>query len=239
MANSYFRFKQFVIRQDRCAMKVGTDGTLLGAWVAVSGCRSILDIGTGTGLIALMLAQRNSEAVIDAVEIDGDACSQAKENADNSPFARRVCIIRSSFEDYASGTTSKYDLLVSNPPYFVRSLKNPDPQRFIARHTDSLSLDDILSKGRDLLTPAGRIALILPAGREEELKRIADANGLYITRLTAVVPLSGAGVKRVLAELSTSCLYSSCVTGTLIIEEACRRYSADYMELTKDFYLSF
>jgi tRNA1Val (adenine37-N6)-methyltransferase len=220
-------------------MKVGTDGALLGAWVSADGCRSILDAGTGTGLIALMLAQRNSEAAIDAIEIDEDACSQAKENAASSPFACRVCVICSSFCDYASGTAARYDLVVSNPPYFVRSLKNPDPQRCIARHTDSLPLEDILSKGRGLLTPAGRIALILPAGREEELKRIANVNGLYITRRTAVVPLSGAGVKRILCELSASCLHSSCATDTLIIEEASRRYSADYIKLMKDFYLSF
>ncbi|MDR1939154.1 MAG: methyltransferase [Tannerellaceae bacterium] len=236
MANDYFRFKQFMIRQDRCAMKVGTDGVLLGAWVAVDGCRNILDVGTGTGLIALMLAQRNPEAAVDAIDIDESACSQAKENAGDSPFAGRIRIICSPLSRYASETASRYDLIVSNPPYFVRSLKNPDPQRCIARHTDSLSVEELIEKGRGLLAEGGRLALILPAGRGDELGAVARRNGLNIIRQTAVIPVPGAAPKRILTELSAS-FSPSCATGSLLIEEARRQYSAAYAALTRDFYL--
>ncbi|MDR2119705.1 MAG: methyltransferase [Tannerella sp.] len=236
MANDYFRFRQFTVRQDRCAMKVGTDGTLLGAWVRVAGCLNILDAGTGAGLIALMLAQRNCDAAIDAVDIDGDACRQAAENVAGSPFAGRIRVVHASFSAYASETARRYDLVVSNPPYFVRSLKNPDPKRRIARHTDSFPLEELIGKGRELLAPGGRIALILPAGREDELRGLACENGLNVVRLTAVVPVPGAAVKRILAELSVSPA-SSCGRDTLLIEKARGEYSRAYAELTKDFYL--
>jgi tRNA1Val (adenine37-N6)-methyltransferase len=239
MANDYFRFKQFTVWQDKCAMKVGTDGTLLGAWVGVDTCQSILDVGTGTGLIALMLAQRNREAKIDALDIDEDACSQAKANVEASPFSGRMRIIHASFPVYASGTTLRYDLIVSNPPYFVHSLKNPIHQRSIARHTDSLSLEELVSKGRELLRPNGRLALILPAGREDELKRIAHTNGLNRIRQTSLIPVPGAKVKRVLTELSVNTRLTSCTTDTLLIEEVRHQYTPAYKELTKDFYLNF
>ncbi|MDR1356820.1 MAG: methyltransferase [Tannerellaceae bacterium] len=239
MAKDYFRFKLFTVRQDRCAMKVGVDGTLLGAWAGVDGCRRVLDVGAGTGLIALMLAQRNTEVGVDAVDIDGEACRQAAENVAGSPFAGRVCVWQASFADFVSRVSSKYDLVVSNPPYFVRSLRNPDPLRSIARHTVSLSAEDILSKHRELLGQGGRIALILPAAAPEgDPERMADENGMYVTRRTSVVTLRGAGVKRVLAEFSPIRLHA-CVSDTLVIEEAHGLYSSAYVELTKDFYLNF
>ncbi|MDR2811335.1 MAG: methyltransferase [Tannerellaceae bacterium] len=236
MANNYFRFKQFVIQQDRCAMKVGTDGTLLGAWVSAGDCRNILDVGTGAGLIALMLAQRNPEAAIDAVDIDTDACSQAKENVAGSPFAGRIHVVHASFADYASTTTSTYDLIVSNPPYFVRSLKNPDMQRRIARHADTLPLEELMEKGRRLLSPDGRMAFILPADREQELRALACGKGLHIVRQTDVVPVSGGAAKRLLVELSASPT-ASIEKDTLSIEKAHGEYSQAYIALTKDFYL--
>jgi tRNA1Val (adenine37-N6)-methyltransferase len=239
MANDYFRFKQFTVRQDRCAMKVGTDGTLLGAWVAVDGCRSILDAGTGSGLIALMLAQRNGLAQIDALDVDADACSQALSNVEASPFAGRIRVIQDSFQSYALGARAAYDLIVSNPPYFVRSLKNPDPQRSLARHTDSLSLEELLGGGRELLKPGGRLALILPAGRDDELRQLAQAAGLKRIRQTNLIPLPGAQAKRTLTELSLDPRPSVCATDTLLLEEARRQYSPAYRELTKDFYLDF
>jgi tRNA1Val (adenine37-N6)-methyltransferase len=238
MGNDYFRFKQFMVRQERCAMKVGTDGVLLGAWAGVEGCRRVLDVGTGTGLIALMLAQRNPDAAIEAIDMDESAYSQAKENVEASPFAGRIRVVHASFAAYAAEAGAAYDLVVSNPPYFVRSLKNPDAQRRTARHTDSLPLDELLSKGKDLLTSDGRLALILPAGREGELRHEAVAKGLNVTRLTSVVPVPGAGAKRILAELSAS-RFHSCPREHLLIEESRHRYSPAYVELTKDFYLNF
>jgi tRNA1Val (adenine37-N6)-methyltransferase len=236
MANDYFRFKQFTIKQDRCAMKVGTDGMLLGAWAGVGGCQNILDVGTGTGLIALMLAQRNPDADIDAIDIDAGACSQAKENVEGSPFAGRIRVICASFSDYAPEAALMYDLIVSNPPYFARSLKNPDPQRRVARHTDTLPLEELIGKGRELLSPGGRIALILPVGREDELGALACRKGLNVIRQTAVVPVSGAAAKRVLTELSVLPV-ASCERDSLLIEKARGEYSRAYVALTQDFYL--
>jgi tRNA1Val (adenine37-N6)-methyltransferase len=234
MANDYFRFKQFTIEQDRCAMKVGTDGTLLGAWATVDGCRNIIDVGTGTGLIALMLAQRNPEAVIEAVDIDPGTCLQARENVERSPFANRIRVVHASWAEYPPASGRKYDLVVSNPPYFVRSLKNPDPLRRIARHTDTLALEALIGKGKEILVSDGRIALILPVGREAELSALADRNGLYVVRQTYVVPVYGAAAKRLLAELSAS--PSPCRADTLWIEKARGEYSQAYRALTKDFY---
>ena len=153
MSNSYFSFKQFTVHQERCAMKVGTDGTLLGAWAR--GGAHILDIGTGTGLIALMMAQRFPEASVDAIDIDADACEQARQNVAASPFAARIQVHESSLQNYKlycpsedsslssplTPLSSYYDSIVSNPPYFEQSLKAPDAQRSMARHTDSSSLE--------------------------------------------------------------------------------------------------
>jgi tRNA1Val (adenine37-N6)-methyltransferase len=183
-----------------------------------------------------MLAQRNPYAAIDAVEIDAAACRQAEENVAASPFAGRIRVACASFSDYASGTALRYDLIVSNPPYFVRSLKNPDMQRRIARHADTLPAEELIGKGRGLLSPAGRIALILPAGREEELAALACVNGLSVARLTAVVPVSGMAAKRILAELS-ALPSASCERDTLVIEKARGEYSQAFGALIQDFYL--
>ncbi len=158
MSNPFFQFKQFTIRHDKCAMKVGTDGVLLGAWAGTESCSRILDVGTGTGLIALMLAQR-SKAVVDAIDIEADACLQAQENAESSLFAGRINVFHSDLVDFAQASTHLYDLIVSNPPYFVDSLKCPNLQRNTARHTDTLTLEDLLQYSRKLLAPQGRIAL--------------------------------------------------------------------------------
>ena len=155
MSNPFFQFKQFTIRHDKCAMKVGTDGVLLGAWAGTESCNRILDIGTGTGLIALMLAQR-SKAAIDAIDIEADACLQAQENAESSLFAGRINVFHSDLVDFAQASTHLYGLIVSNPPYFVDSLKCPNLQRNTARHTDTLTLEDLLQYSRKLLAPQGR-----------------------------------------------------------------------------------
>lgn len=235
MANSFFQFKQFTIHHDKCAMKVGTDGVLLGAWATIGESKNILDVGTGTGIIALMLAQR-SHAIINAIDIDAEACLQAKENAALSPFARQIYITQADFTEYAASCRQKQDLIVSNPPYFVNSLKCPNGKRNLARHTDTLLLADLIQGSKNLLSSTGRLALILPYERQEELAGIATENGLSIIRKTDVVPVAGSAPKRVLAELSAmqSFIYSS---DTLTIEEARHQYTQEYIALTKEFYL--
>lgn len=235
MSNTYFKFKQFTILQDKCAMKVGMDGVTLGAWVDIESTKQILDIGTGTGLIALMLAQRSS-SFIDAIDIDGDACEQAKENSINSTFAEQIRVYHHSLASFSEITTNRYDLIVSNPPYFTKSFKSPEEKRSLARHNDNLSLKDLIEISKTLLKPHGRIALILPFDQESELKQAIAESSLYIIRRTDVIPVIGGNAKRILAEIAIEC-NPDYQPETLTIEIERHIYTPVYQELTKDFYL--
>ena len=171
-----FRFKQFEIQQDRCAMKVGTDGVLLGAWAP--GGKRILDIGAGTGLISLMMAQRFPEATVVGIDLDADACSQASENVAASPFADRVNIVHSALQNFeASGL---FDAIVSNPPFFVNSMKNPDNKRTMARHTDSLPFRDLFQGVKSLLSDEGVFSAIVPAEVLEQFVAESCFSGLFL-----------------------------------------------------------
>ncbi|MDR1678521.1 MAG: methyltransferase [Prevotellaceae bacterium] len=232
-----FRFKQFSIQQDRCAMKVGTDGVLLGAWADCRNARRILDIGTGTGLIALMLAQR-CPAVIDAVEIDKNAAEQALENVQRSPWAERVRIINASFQDFCKTATTRYDLVVSNPPYFHRSLKSPTIERSFARHSDTLPFDEIIEGSKKLLSEKGKLTVILPLIESVAFTEKALSAGFFCGKKCLLTPRPGAETKRVL--LSFGKENQACQHSELLIETATRHcYSEQYRELTKDFYLGF
>jgi tRNA1(Val) A37 N6-methylase TrmN6 len=161
--NNWFRFKQFTIRQEGAAMKVGTDGVLLGAWatVPVPGSR-VLDVGSGTGLIALMLAQRTLDVHVDALEIDPSSAEQALENFQASPWADRIACFQTSLQDYTPVSKFKYELIICNPPFFTSSLKTSSREKNLARHDDSLSLEDLLSCSTSLLTPTGTLSLVQP-----------------------------------------------------------------------------
>jgi tRNA1Val (adenine37-N6)-methyltransferase len=235
MANSYFQFKQFIVHQDRCAMKVGTDGVLLGAWTTIGEAQHILDIGTGTGLIALMLAQR-SGAKIDAIEIDEAAARQASENVQLSPWNDRIRIIHTSLQEYTV-FEKHYDLIVTNPPYFYNSLPATDFRRTIARHTHYLDFEMLIQAVKNLLTPDGRLAIILPTENFSSFASGAYKSGLFTIRETHVKPSPGKPVKRILAEFS---FYDAAKEfSEFIIEEFGRHgYSEEYHLLTKDFYLS-
>lgn len=233
MANPFFSFKQFTIRHDRCAMKVGTDGVLLGAWTDVTHSHRILDIGTGTGVIALMLAQRCPEAQITAIDIDAEAVEQACENVSASPWKERVEVCRQDICTYMDSLL--FDTIVSNPPYFIDSLKCPDGQRNTARHTDTLDADRLIGKVSELLTPEGRFSLILPAEQTDDLLRIAAGKGLYPSRHTWVITRPGLDPKRVLMEFRKT--IQGCHKDKLVIELDRHVYSEDYIALTKEFYL--
>jgi len=238
MSNTYFQFKQFTIHQDKCAMKVGTDGVLLGAWSDPGSARHILDIGTGTGLIALMVAQRTN-ALIDAIDIDEKAYTQAKENVNASLFSQRIQVYHSSLESFKDNLSANtYDLIISNPPYFSNSLKSPDAQRTTARHTDTLSLDDLIKDSLSLLSSNGRISLILPSEKKTDLLHITTQNHLYITRMTDVHPTPGSTPKRFLVELSKTA-NPDYQEESLTIEIARHEYTPEYRALTKDYYLHF
>ncbi len=235
MANTYFKFKQFTIHQDKCAMKVGTDGVLLGAWANCSDTKNVLDIGTGTGLIALMIAQR-SNAVIDAIEIDEEACLQAHENFHKSPWENRIRLIHQSFQDFVHETDKSYDLIVTNPPYFQNSLVAPDDQRTKARHNRNLELYDIIDGAEKLLSENGTLSIILPYVEGVLFIAKAAEHGLYCVRQTNVIPKPKAPVKRLLLEFKRQ--KKTFVDQDLIIElENRHEYSDNYKSLTRDFYL--
>lgn len=235
MATPFFKFKNFTVWHDKCAMKVGTDGVLLGSWATVSDSNRILDVGTGTGLIALMLAQR-SNAIIEAIDIDEAACNQAKENIEASVFKDQIKVYCTSIQNYAASTDQRYDLIVSNPPYFLNSLKGPDNQRNKARHNDTLPLSQLLNGSRKLLTPNGKVSLILPASQQDELNELLPSSRLFKTRETLILPTPQSAPKRILVELSAN-QAKTCEKTQLIIEEGRHQYTNDYKELTKDYYL--
>ena len=235
MSNNFFRFKQFTVFQDCCAMKVGTDGVLLGAWAEAYKRNNVLDVGTGTGLIALMIAQRNTNATIDAIDIDEGCVMQAKRNVFESPFSNRVDVQKSSFQDFAARNDNKYDLIVSNPPYFHNSLKSPNLHRNYARHTDSLSFYEIISDGVSLLTESGSISLILPYEFKTSVLMHAKTVGLFAKRITNVFPLPHKPAKRILIEFGMS--DTECVENNLIVELSRHKYTDEYNALTNEFYL--
>ena len=238
-----FQFKQFTIHQDRTAMKVGTDGVLLGAWAPIAPqATRLLDIGTGTGLIALMLAQRLEQRLphIDAIDIDQSSIEQAAENIVNSPFAKYITTYHSSLQDH--NPEAKYDAIVCNPPYFVASLKCPDAQRTQARHTDSLSFNDLLQHSARLLNDGGSLSVVLPVNEGNQLIELAPKYGFSLTHLTKVHPTPTAPPKRLLlqfvirnSQLNHSSLLIS--HSSLTIELARHQYTPEYISLTRDFYL--
>jgi len=219
-------------------MKVGMDSVLLGAWADVSGAKRILDIGTGTGLIALMMAQRNSDTLIDALEIEPEAFQEAVFNAEQSPWNERIQIELFSFQEFSGKAVLKYDLIVSNPPYFTNGHKAPLENRATARHSDSLPLGDLISGAIGLLNETGKIALVLPVDGLPELSRLADSNNLHISRICHVKPNPQKPVFRILVELTnTECIIQE---ENLMIEfDKHHDYTMEYKELTKDFYLKF
>lgn len=229
---SAFRFKQFAVEQDDVAMKVGTDGVLLGAWVDTRGADRILDIGTGTGVIALMMAQRSAAQTIVGVDIDAVATARANSNFSISPWSDRLVAYNMPVQQYEG---EKFDLIVSNPPYFTDSLLCPDSRRTLARHTTELSLIDLDDAVQRLLADGGRFALILPA---EQMERYIALSALTVVRRCDVYSYPGGEVKRVMAELSRGAQMATETQNIAIYTEK-RDYSAEYRELTKDFYLKF
>lgn len=232
MANSFFRFKQFTVHQDKCAMKVGTDGVLLGAWAPVENITSILDVGTGTGLISLMLSQR-SIATITAIDIDEGAVCQARENFEQSPWKERLNVLHTDFNTFQP--SGLFDLIVSNPPYFVNSLKSPDAQRSIARHDNTLTYNNLFRGVSQFLAPEGIFAVIVPADVLNTIVSIAAPYNLYPYKHTDVITSPGKPPKRTLICFTAS-VYD-CRPDELLIELERHKYSNEYIALTRDFYL--
>ncbi|NDV64367.1 tRNA1(Val) (adenine(37)-N6)-methyltransferase [Bacteroides sp. 224] len=234
MSNSYFKFKQFCIHQDRCAMKVGTDGVLLGAWTKVDTAKNILDIGTGTGLVALMLAQRSS-AHITALEIDPLAAKQAEENILESPWKDRMEVVCIDFNVYTS--KEKFDIIVSNPPFFVDSLTSPVESRTAARHNYSLPYSDLLQGVSAILNDLGEFSIIIPYDVSDSVKSVAEDYNLFPCRQLNIITTPGKNPKRCLITFVLGMGGGQNEIRELLLEKERHCYSDEYAALTKDFYL--
>jgi tRNA1Val (adenine37-N6)-methyltransferase len=240
MSNTSFAFKKFTIRQEKCAMKVGTDAVLLGAWAKTYGVRRALDIGTGTGIIALMLAQKCG-CTIDAIDIDEVAAGEAKANAGNCPWSDRVHIHHISLQDFAKMQDEKYDLVVSNPPYFSDAQPATEESRTKARHTVLLPFTDLINGATKLLSKEGKFYVILPTKEGELFREMAEAKGLHLRRLTRVKTTPEKPEKRLLMQFGFTAK-PQVSESTLIIEkdnQNAQHYTDEYKELTKEYYLYF
>jgi tRNA1Val (adenine37-N6)-methyltransferase len=238
MPNSAFAFKQFNVKQDKCAMKVGTDAVLLGSWIQPNGSTHILDIGTGTGVIALMLAQKTNASIV-GIDIDVSATQQAQENVDESKFKNSITLFNTSFQDYVKTTSLKFQLIVSNPPFFEQSLKSSDEKRSNARHADVLPFDELLEGVIKVLDESGKFCLILPTLEADKFRNMAQKKGLYLSKLLRVKSRVDKDTdKRHLMQFEFKPTEFS--EETIAIEEDERHsYTEAYKELTKAYYLNF
>lgn len=234
MSETTFRFRQFTINQDKCAMKVGTDAVLLGAWVNANGSERVLDIGTGTGIIALMIAQK-STGIIHAIDIDEGSFHQCKENFRISPWHGRLLPFHISFQEFSEGSEKKYDLIVSNPPYFHHASKPPEELRSQARHHDQLTFEDLLLGAKKILSPEGTLCVILPIKEGMEFMDIAMSNGLFCQRMMKVKTKQDRPEKRVMMEFSTR--FGVMDESSIVIHDSIDQFSSEYRKLTGDYYL--
>lgn len=236
MVSNLFKFKQFAIQQDKAAMKVGTDGVLLGAWANLdSKPFSILDVGSGTGLISLMLAQRSNAEIIDAIELNDDAYEQTVENFENSIWGDRLFCYHASFQEFIEEIEETYDLIISNPPFYTSTFKKLTDDRAMARHSKSLSFEKLLYGTSKLLSNIGTCAFIIPFEEESYFIEIANKYNLFANRITRVRGNKQTEIKRSLLQLSK--IETPVETNELAIEVTRHKYTNAYISLVKDFYL--
>ena len=233
MRRDYFDFKQFSVANKLSAMPISTDSVLIGAWCSVANVYRALDVGTGTGVIALMLAQRNHELRVDAIDIDENSIEEAKVNFTNSPWTGRLMAQLADFNDWQG----YYDLIVSNPPYFVDGIHSPVESRSAARHTCLLTYDQLISKGSMLLSETGRLAFIAPYDLRTRVIELATFNSLNITRMCEVTSVEGKQPKRIMWELSAA--KSSLIRERLLLRDSNGDVTDAYRSLCSDFYQSF
>ncbi len=230
-----FKFKQFSINQENCAMKIGTDGVLLGAWFDAANASKILDIGTGTGVIAIMSAQRNQVAKVHAVEIEEKAYEQSKQNMAASAWNDRLEVFHKSIQDYCKSCSDKYDVILSNPPFFSGGTLSVSNERNDFRHTIKLPNGDLLRAAQTLLAPAGKFCVILPFMEGLRFKERAASYKLFCTRMTKVKSVAGGRTERVLLQFELT--DKPLVEDKLTIAVKERDFTDEYVNLTKDFYL--
>ena len=232
-----FSFKKFSVQQDKTAMKIGTDGVLLGAWTPVNhNPESVLDIGTGTGIIALMIAQRSTAIQIDALEIDEDAYEQATDNFENSPWNDRLYCFHAGLDEFVEEPEDEYDLIISNPPFYSEDYKSDNEQRDLARFQDAMPFEDLIEAADLLLSEFGIFSVIIPFNEEETFISLAAEYELFPFKITRVKGNSTSEIKRSL--LAFSRIEKSTIEiDELVIEIARHEYTPEYITLTKDFYL--
>jgi tRNA1Val (adenine37-N6)-methyltransferase len=232
-----FTFKQFTVQQNRCAMKVGTDGVLLGAWCPIeNNPKSILDIGAGTGILALLLAQRTNAEQIDAIEIDEEAYEQCVENFENSPWNDRLFCFHADVEEFIDEPEDEYDLIISNPPFYSDDFKTNNEQRDLARFTDALPFDTLVETAALLLSENGIFAVIIPFKEETNFVELCAKYDLFPVKATRVRGNPTSEIKRSLLAFKQYEL-SDLKPDELVIEAARHQYTEEYIELTQDFYL--
>ena len=234
---SQFKFKKFAVEQDRCAMKIGTDGVLLGAWTPITtNPISILDIGTGTGIIALMLAQRTHAEQIDALEIDEEAYEQAVENFENSPWSDRLFCFHAGLDEFIEEPEDEYDLIVSNPPFYSEDYKTDNEQRDLARFQDAMPFEDLIEAAAMFLSDDGIFSTIIPFKEEEQFIALAMEAELYPVKITRVKGTPTSEIKRSLLAFSRNEIRNFPID-ELTIEISRHNYTPEYIALTQDFYL--
>lgn len=237
MSNDFFRFRQFTVVQERASFRVTTDSVLLGAWARIEHATSILDIGTGTGLLALMAAQRSSARIV-AIEPDFDSFKQAGLNFTASPWEERISLLNISVQEYMPDAGGGFDAIITNPPYFIDSLLNPDLSKARTRHSLTLTQAELLEAAAQLLNPGGSLHLVLPVPEAERFLVLAVSCGLFCSRRMLVRPTPSQQPARVLMTLSRE--NGPCTEEEIVIEKGGRHiYSDEYVSLTKDFYLKF
>ncbi len=236
MSNNYFQFKQFRVEQNHAGMRVNTDGVLLGAWGELKHAHNCLDIGTGTGLIALMMAQR-CNAQIDAVEIEEGACKDAESNFTASNWGTRLTLYNTSIQEFNKNNKKKYDAIFCNPPFFENALKSTSNEKNLARHTDSLSFEDLFRCTEDLLVPSGTFSMIIPAENETIIINTGKKYQLYPKRILEIRSHQTKPVSRLLIEFSFSTTFIEISDLTIYLEKT-TNYTAEFINLTYEFYLS-
>jgi len=232
-----FRFKQFSVEDTACTMKVGTDSVLLGAWTAVNGSSKILDIGTGCGILALMAAQRSAAGII-GIDIDAASVKAAHGNFSRSPWSGRLTAFNLSLQDFCTKNPPQFDHIITNPPFFVNSLKAPVPSRNRARHNDELPFPELAECCHQLLKLEGKLSLVLPVKEAALFLEIARENGLYLHRTLEIRPYTHRPANRMLMEFGKN-PDTETATGGLGIRGEDNSYTPEYRNLTKNFYLNF
>lgn len=233
--SSVFYFKQFSIDQSNCAMKVNTDGVLLAALADFKSPAKILDVGTGTGLIALMLAQKYTSAIVHAVEIDQNAANTAKENFLNSPFSNRIALFHSSIKDHFTDNNEQYDLIISNPPFFINSLSSQNPEKSVARHTDLSFFEVLLTESAKHLNQSGHLCIILPLETAEMVKKMVS--GLKVHKEILIHSFPESKPHRTIMVMGYEALVP--LEEEIVIYQSKGIYSAVYRDLLKDYLTIF